>query len=366
MRTLSLKYEYALLTFCCLLTACSNSKKVKEAEEVASILPEATSNVTVMTLKKQVFYHELVSNGKVSARVRADLRFENSEVIALIFVKNGDHVRKGQKIAELDKFKLANKVVQAKNAVERAKLDLKDVLIGQGYSLDEMNKVPDKVMKLAKVKSGYEQNVAEYELAKREAAHATLLAPFDGVIANLFTKTYNMANTSETFCSIVDVRGMEVDFTVLESELPLLGKGDRVSITPYADAVHKYDGQVSEINPLVDDNGMVKVKARINGNKLLFSGMNVRVSVRRAIGNQLVIPKTAVVMRSGKQVVFTLVDGKAQWNYVHTGLENADNYVVNKRVDDNAPDGLKEGDVVIVTGNVNLAHESPVKVMGHK
>jgi multidrug efflux pump subunit AcrA (membrane-fusion protein) len=157
-----------------------------------------------------------------------------------------------------------------------------------------------------------------------------------------------------------------VDFTVLESELPLLGKGDRVSITPYADAVHKYDGQVSEINPLVDDNGMVKVKARINGNKLLFSGMNVRVSVRRAIGNQLVIPKTAVVMRSGKQVVFTLVDGKAQWNYVHTGLENADNYVVNKRVDDNAPDGLKEGDVVIVTGNVNLAHESPVKVMGHK
>lgn len=49
--------------------------------------------------------------------------------------------------------------------------------------------------------------------------------------------------------------------------------------------------------------------------------MNVRVSVKRSVGEQLVIPKTAVVLRSGKQVVFTLKDGKAMWNYVHTGLE---------------------------------------------
>ena len=35
--------------------------------------------------------------------------------------------------------------------------------------------------------------------------------------------------------------------------------------------------------------------------------MNVRVSVKRSVGEQLVIPKTAVVLRSGKQVVFTLI-----------------------------------------------------------
>ena len=44
--------------------------------------------------------------------------------------------------------------------------------------------------------------------------------------------------------------------------------------------------------------------------------------MKRSVGEQLVIPKTAVVLRSGKQVVFTLKDGKAMWNYVHTGLEN--------------------------------------------
>ena len=46
-----------------------------------------------------------------------------------------------------------------------------------------------------------------------------------------------------------------------------------------------------------------------------------------------VIPKTAVVLRSGKQVVFTLKEGKAMWNYVHTGLENMEEYTVTDGLD---------------------------------
>ena len=88
----------------------------------------------------------------------------------------------------------------------------------------------------------------------------------------------------------------------------------------------------------------------------LFDGMNARVSVKRSVPGQLVIPKTAVVLRSGKQVVFTLKDGKAMWNYVQTGLENLSEYTV-------TGEGMEEGVTVITAGNVNLAHETPVKVV---
>lgn len=360
---------HLLLSACCfsclLIASCSGDKKnsVSEEEGVSTVLPDTKNDVTVMTLKKQMFNHELVSNGKVSARGKADLRFESSEAVAHIYVKNGDRVRKGQKIAELDKFRLTNKLAQAKESLERAKLELKDVLIGQGYTVDNFDKVPEETMKLAQVKSGYEQSRVQYELAKREEQQATLVAPFDGVVANLFAKPYNLANTSEVFCSIIDTQGMEVDFTVLESELPLIKNGDQVMVKPYADATSSYSGGISEINPLVDENGMVKVKARVDGKGKLFSGMNVRVSVRRAIGSRLVIPKTAVVLRSGRQVVFTLEKGKAKWNYVLTGLENADSYVVSDRNEPGVADGLAEGDVVIVTGNVNLAHEAKVSLV---
>ena len=60
-------------------------------------------------------------------------------------------------------------------------------------------------------------------------------------------------------------------------------------------------------------------------------------------------------MRSGKQVVFTLDGDKALWNYVRTGLENDSCYTI--------VEGLKPGDQVITSGNINLAHEAPVKVL---
>lgn len=41
-------------------------------------------------------------------------------------------------------------------------------------------------------------------------------------------------------------------------------------------------------------------------------------------------------------------------NYIHTALENADSYSI--------ADGLNE-EMVIVTGNINLAHEAPVSVV---
>lgn len=122
-----------------------------------------------------------MSNGKISARGKADLRFETGEVIAHIYVKNGDRVQKGQKLADLDKFRLEQKLSQSEDALLKAELELKDVLIGQGYSSDDFSKVPAETMKIAKVKSGYEQSKSQYELAKREMEHATLIAPFDGV-----------------------------------------------------------------------------------------------------------------------------------------------------------------------------------------
>ena len=68
------------------------------------------------------------------------------------------------------------------------------------------------------------------------------------------------------------------------------------------------DGRISEITPLVDKDGMVQVKAAVNDKGQLFEGMNVRVSIHRSLGKQLVVPKSAVVLRSGKQVVFTLTE----------------------------------------------------------
>lgn len=343
-----------------MLAACSETKTENtEKEGVETVLPQQVNEVTVMKLAKGDFHHELVSNGKILAKDYADLYFRTSEVVAKVYVKNGTFVRKGQKLAELDMFKLNNTLAQNKNALAQANLEMQDVLIGQGYAPDNLGAVPADVLELAKVKSGYERAKAQYEASQYDVEQATLTAPFDGVVANLFDKQYNMPKSGEPFCRVIRTSAMEVDFTVLESELPLIKVGDQVEVTPYAAAVGTRTGSISEINPLVDENGMVRVKAQVNGGDKLFDGMNVRISVKRSVPDQMVVPRTAIVLRSGKQVIFTVKDNIALWNYVTTGLENLSEYtLVNWEAS-----GLQEGMTVITTGNVNLAHETPVKII---
>lgn len=137
-----------------MMTACSGKKNMEDESEkgISTVLPMSKNEVTVEILKRKAFNHELMSNGKISARGKADLRFETSEVIAHIYVKNGDHVQKGQKLADLDKFRLEQKFSQSEDALLKAELELKDVLIGQGYAPDDFSKVPAETMKIAKVK----------------------------------------------------------------------------------------------------------------------------------------------------------------------------------------------------------------------
>ena len=104
------------------MMACSGEKKEKGSEEsIETVLPDETNEVTVMKLNTTDFNHELISNGKLSARNFVDLKFESAEPIAKIYVKNGDRVTKGQKLAELSTFRLANKTAQAKDALERGR-----------------------------------------------------------------------------------------------------------------------------------------------------------------------------------------------------------------------------------------------------
>lgn len=308
-----------------------------------------------MRLELTDFHHELIANGVVSARNRADLRFQLSENIAAIYVKNGDRVTKGQKIAMLDQFKLQNALSQAKDNLERARLDLQDVLIGQGYSLSDSAHIPADVMQLAKVKSNYNNSFNQCSLAEYNLNNSTLYAPFNGIVANLFSKAYNLPDASQPFCTIIDNLHPETDFKVLESELPYLRIGDKIRVSPFSANDYLCEGQITEINPSIDRNGMAMIKAYISNPKnQLYDGMNVKIYMQRSLGKQLVIPKEALVLRTNRKVVFTLKNNRAEWVYVQTGLENSSSYVVTE--------GLNAGDSVIYEGNINLAHEAPVRI----
>ncbi len=346
-----------LLLLIPMVISCNTSGKEQKQENVKQILPDTPTEVTVMPLIKKKFTRELVSNGKLYAKNNAEVYFNSANRITNIYVANGDRVKKGQIIAKLDNYMLKNKVEQAKNAIEQSKLELQDQLIGQGYKLQDTVSVPEDVIKLLKTKSGYNNAVNSYKMAQFDYDNTTLRSPINGVIANLTSKVNTVANNSKPFCNIIDINHMEVSFLVLESEMDMIRKGASIVVTPFSMPEVKIKGKITEINPWVDENGMVRIKASLNSHSKGMEGMSVRVSIFRSLEEQWVVPKTAVVLRTNKKVVFVKKGDKAMWNYVNVGLENAKEYTITGK------GTLKEGDTIITSGNINLAHESPIKVI---
>ena len=87
------------------LISCATSEEKKE-ENVSQVLAQETPVVDVKVLRRGDFAYETISNGKVEAARRADLNFSASEVVTKIYAVNGQTVKKGQKIAQIDDYKL--------------------------------------------------------------------------------------------------------------------------------------------------------------------------------------------------------------------------------------------------------------------
>ena len=271
-----------LATVCLVMTSCSTNSQQATTSQEPVTTPVDVQEEVVSEVKpevKELPSNSLTATGKVKAANYTDLYFRSQELIAHVYVKNGARVGKGQKIADLEVLALNSQLRQAEISLEQAKLELQDILIGQGYDPDHLDKVPADMMKLAKVKSGYEQADLQKENALREMENATLVAPFDGVIANLTAKPHHMASSSEPFCRIIQTSNMEVEFQVLENELHLIKMGQKVEIVPQATTVGVQQGEICSMNPLVNEKGLIQVRARVKGNVGLMEGMNVTVKI---------------------------------------------------------------------------------------
>lgn len=316
--------------------------------------------VKVITLEQKEFNMHILSNGKLSAASRAEVNFEGSGIITSLSIKSGQYVSRGETLAEIDSKSLSISLEAARISMDKADLDLMDVLAGQGYTAGDTTSIPAEMMKMAKIRSGWSSAHNTLKKAEHDMQATTIKAPISGRIANLAYGRYERSG-SEPLCSIVDDSSFNVVFPVLESEYPHIHLGETVKIQPFSNGGVTASGHITSINPAVDKNGQISVTASVNRASEFIDGMNVRVTVEKMVGKGLVVPKSAVVIRDGLEVLFRYNAGKSEWVYVNTLESNADSYVVRANPDRYAE--LNEGDKIIVSGNLNLADGSEVKLV---
>lgn len=333
--------------------ACNNKTTNPNLEvEITPTTANIAVNTTLVT--PQIFNAQVVANGIVEATHRSELRFKTGEQLAKIFATNGKRVNQGALLANLDNQLLKNAVDQAQINLNNANQKLLEEKIKFGYgSKTPLDSIPENVQKTLFQLSGYKEAKNRLENASILYEQTLLKAPFSGTVANLVAKEGNFITSAEVFCTLLSQDKLDVVFQILENELPFVEAGQTVEMSPFAVANKNYTGTIIEINPLVSREGLVRIKAKINKpDTAIFDGMNVRVFINKPIENLTVIPKEALVLRSNREVVFTLQNGLSKWNYVKIAQENHLHYALSE--------GIKPGDTIIISNNMNLAHDADV------
>lgn len=354
-----MKYFYILL-----LPIVINACGVKPAESNNNAekrqYMEQQNPVEVMVLQRCVFRDELVNNGKLVALRKSDLQFRVGEQLEKLSFRNGDKVQSGQVIAELNPFTFRQQVSGIEIQLKRARLEMQNVLIGQGYNTMDTTLIPPHIYEMAAIKSGYAEASQEMKTARFNLESTRLVAPFGGKLANIVQKQYDRVNAGATFCTLIDDSQFEAEFRIVESEAKDISIGYEVQVIPFSSNT-VYKGRISEINPVIGENGLILVKAEVKNPGPLMDGMNVRILIEKQVADQLVVPKSAVLLRDNQEVLFRCTrDSIAFWTYIQTTGENTTSYSVIAHPDKGAT--LEAGDTVIVSGNLNLAHESKIIV----
>ncbi|TDW95992.1 efflux RND transporter periplasmic adaptor subunit [Dinghuibacter silviterrae] len=329
--------------------------------------------ITTDTVKEQNMTFSTVYPGKVVPLRQVDIHADVQGYVTGIFFKDGQHVRQGALLYEIDKRKYQAAYDQAVASLHTAEASLvKDQQDVDRYTrLYQQDAVAKQ--KLDYAVSAQKSDQAQVEAAKAAMAsagtdlkYASITAPFDGTIGISQVRLGAVVTQGSTILNTISSDDpMAVDFQLDEKQLPAFEKvlhqfGRLDSLfTLYLPDQTRYPafGTFYTMDRAVDPQ-MGTITVRVTApNKMndLRAGLSVNVRVLNPSGGpQTVIPMIAAVEQMSEYFVFVVQDSTVRQQRVKLGSRNGALVVV--------LDGLKPGDVIARDGIQRLHDKSVVKL----
>jgi len=283
----------------------------------------------------------LATTGTVRANEEVEIVSEISGKISDFHFREGSAVAAGQLLLKIDDSELLAdrqralyRVELAERAEARQQQLLDDgVISSETYdvALGELN-----VLR------------AELQLIEAQLLKTEIRAPFSGIIGLRWVSPGSYLSSQTRIASLNDLDPVKLDFSVPERYSALMKVGDEMSFRVEG-FERAFPGTIYAIEPSVDAaTRSLRVRARCpNSDGALIPGVFANVDlVLRSISDALTVPSIAVIPELGGKKVFVFEDGAAQPRTVETGIRSESAVQVTR--------GLEEGDVVIVSGLMQL------------
>jgi RND family efflux transporter MFP subunit len=360
--------------------------------------PPALVPVNLVTAVPQsVFYYDKYPS-TTEALSEVSLRPEVPGYITGIFFTEGTHVKKGQKLYDIDKrlyqasydAAIANVKVAVGNQVQ-AKQDADRYTYLNNHNAIAKQVLDHAVIALENAENQVKAAQEAEKTAKTNLTYATVYAPFDGTIGFSQVKLGDMASVGTTVLNTIStIDPMAVDFLINEKQLThfegLQNHRKRqpdslFTILMPDNMLYPFTGKISVIDRAIDpQTGAIRIRLVFPNPKYgLKAGMSCIVRVHNQdTAPQLVIPGKAVVEQMGEYFVFVVKDTLISHNSDSAKKQETDTaaqkgpkfYAFQKKVQLGQTiganviikGGIDEGDRIVVDGVQSLHDGSQVDV----
>lgn len=336
---------FLAITTCIIFTNCKG-KKEHQIQALTVVAETAQSHATGS--QKQYV-------GTVEESASTAISFTGSGTITRICVDEGQHVGRGQLIAELDK-------TQAQNLLSNAEAQLKQAndAYNRMKQLHDNNSLAE--IKWIEIQTKLEQAQSQLQLAKKNLADCSVKAPVSGVIGKKYMDAGETALPSEPVCNILNIGDVKINVSIPEKEIGKIQAHTPTTI--YVESIDKsFVGGTIEKGVQADAlTHTYNIKINIaNKDEKLLPGMvcNVGIDINetgKSDGEKYLSVPIRSVQRSADNKLFVwIVQGtKAHRQDITVGE------TIGNRIE--VTGGLKENDIIIVAGYQKLSEGTEVKL----
>jgi membrane fusion protein, multidrug efflux system len=311
---------------------------------------QVAPSVVTATVRDAPFASEVEALGTVKANESIDVTAKVSNRITAIRFREGQFVRAGDVLVEMD--------------AEEMKADLAVAEAALGDSRSQVNRSRElfqtkalSAQQMEQLESTLRANEARVASARSRLNDQTVRAPFSGRVGLRNVSIGGLVNSGTVITTLDDISVMKLDFSVPETYLSLLSEGLEIEGTSAAYDKQVFRGHVLSVGSRVDPvSRSVIVRAQVpNREGKLKPGMFMTVRLSGGNSRALLIPEQALVPEREKQFVFAVRDGKAVKTEIVTGRRRPGEVEV--------VGGLQVGDVVVSEGTQKVRDGAPVKTV---
>jgi len=319
---------------CAVLLAGCNSKATDEVPPATPVrVAAATTGPAAPPIR---------TNGLLANKDEIRLAFKVGGVVRKLAVSEGEHVRKGQRLAEIEQTEVNAQVEQARQAHEKAKRDAT-----RGERLYE-----DKVISLEQLQDLRTQSAmteAALNSAEFNSNYAVIVAPRDGTVLRRLAEERELVSAGTPVLVLgAQDKGFIVSTGLADREIVQVRLGDTALVRLDALPDATLNGRVTEVASAADiASGMFRIEVTLASTELpLKSGLVAKLTVvpsSASAGSRVYVPIGAIVEGDGRTArLFVLDKDHARRRDVEVAFIEGDNVALSS--------GVEAGEQVITDG----------------